>query len=123
MALSNISKTHMDNLILSLTDKNHNLIDIVKRNHSDYAQLKLISKQIEMLKSEAYSIINNSKTQNELSNIDIGFKLVSGQYYYLYEKNKKKYFSLISPHEWKTKNKFLNKYYYDYDKHFVVINE
>ena len=129
MALSNIDKSHVENLLLSLnsnTNHNHNMLEVVKSNHADYSQLKLIAKQINMLRQEALEIINNSNEQNELHRIKTSFKLVSGNYYFLYEKTelKERYFSLISPEEWdKSKanfqDKFLGKYFYDFDKKFV----
>ena len=134
MSLSNLDKTHLDELLLSLNTQNEysNSLEAVKANHAEYAQLKLIAKQINGLRSQALEIINNSKTQQELHKIKTTLKLVSGNYYYLYEKksNKQdeayKYFSLISNEEWnKTKSKFndifLGKYLYDFDKQFIKI--
>ena len=141
MALSNINKNHMEELLLSLntmTNENHNILELVKSNHSEYAQLKLIAKQINMLRGEALQIINNSKKQEKLHKIKTLFKLVSGETYYLYKKiysnsnsnesesvseSESEYFSLISPKEWGENNlnldKFIGAYYYDFDKKFV----
>jgi hypothetical protein len=140
MALSNLDKNHVDGLLLSLKGNDNqiaNTIEAVKANHADYAQLKLISRQIEMLKQEALNIINNSISQSELHQISKSFKLTSGNNYYLYEKqlnvttstskitsptkitSTTKYFSLISPEEWgephlnKNEIKYLGKYLYD----------
>ena len=71
-------------------------------------------KQINGLRSKALEIINNSKTQNELHKINTKLKLVSGNYYYLYEKKSNKnsdsfkYFSLISNEEWNNTSKFIH---------------
>ena len=133
MALSNLDKSHMEELLLSLntmTNENHNVLELVKSNHSEYAQLKLIAKQINMLRGEALQIINNSKEQEKLHKIKTLFKLVSGKTYYLYKKNNTKektgseleYFSMISPKEWgdgDNRDVFMGAYYYDYDKKFV----
>jgi len=127
MALSNLNKTHLDDLLLSLNDninESNNQLELVKSNHSQYSQLKLIAKQMEMLRNEARNIINSSNLQNELHNIKKTCKLVSGNYYYLYEKDTKKYFSIISPAEWISSNvnfsdSFLGKFYYDFDKQFI----
>ena len=143
MALSNLDKNHMENLLLTLntmTNEKHNILELVKSNHSEYAQLKLIAKQINMLRGEALEIINNSKEQEKLHKIKTLFKLVSGKTYYLYKKNdsvnknesvsepesdsesESEYFSMISPKEWgvvDNKDKFLGAYYYDFDKKFV----
>ena len=135
MALSNLDKSHMEELLLSLntmTNEKHNILELVKSNHSEYAQLKLIAKQINMLRGEALEIINNSKEQKKLHKIKTLFKLVSGKTYYLYKKNdsvnknesdsESEYFSMISPKEWgvvDNKDTFLGAYYYDFDKKFV----
>ena len=102
MALSNISKTHLDDLMLSLYE-NDNVIESVKASHSDYAQLKLIAKQINMLKAEADLIVKQSLIRSELEKIKKSFKLVSGNTYYVYENehgNEGKYFYIISTNEW-----------------------
>lgn len=119
MSLSNIDKEHQENLFLSLQE-NQNTIDIIKANHSNYAKLKEISDQIAYLQNKAKLIIEDSIFQNQLHQIEKRFKLVSGNYYYLYEKNNKKYFSIISPEEWKTNSLFCGKYFYDYDKQFKL---
>ena len=118
MSLSKIDKEHQKNLFLSLQE-NQNTIDIIKADYSNYAKLKEISEQINHLQEKAKQIIEDSIYQNELQQIVKSFKLVSGNYYYLYEKDNKKYFSLISPEEWNLNDKiFCGKYFYDYDKQF-----
>ena len=118
MSLSKIDKEHQENLFLSLQE-NQNTIDIIKADYSNYAKLKEISEQINHLQEKAKEIIEDSIFQNELQQIIKSFKLVSGNYYYLYEKDNKKYFSLISPEEWNLNDKiFCGKYFYDYDKQF-----
>lgn len=118
MSLSKIDKEHQEKLFLSLQE-NQNTIDIIKADYSNYAKLKEISEQINYLQNKAKQIIEDSVFQNELQQIEKPFKLVSGNYYYLYEKDDKKSFSLISPEEWKSNNKlFCGKYFYDYDKQF-----
>lgn len=120
MALSNISKEHLQNLFISL-NQTDNTIDIIKSNHSQYARLKQIAKQIQYLKNEALNIINESSIQNELHKIKKNFRLVSGNHYYLYQKdNLEKYFSLISPKEWDNKDIYIGKYFYDFDKQFIL---
>ena len=128
MALSNISKEHVSSLMASLS-KDENKIEIIKGNHSDYAQLKLIAKQIAMLQLEAKNIIEQSAVRNELHKIKKTAKLVSGNYYYIYKKiiteiETEKYFSILSPEDWNNSSvsfndTFIGKYYYDFDKQFV----
>ena len=135
MSVSNIDKDHSDNLFLSLNrGKNidSNTVEIIKSNHSNYAQLKLLYVQMKQLESHAKEIIENAEKQNELHQIKKNFRLVSGSKYYLYEKNGEKFFSLISKEEWgilknnnenneKNKIVFKGSYYYDYDKQFVLL--
>jgi hypothetical protein len=133
MSLSKIDKNHMNSLLATLNNKDLNVIECIKNNHAHYAKLKQIDKQIEHLKKEAYSVIRDAETQNELHSIGKTFKLVSGNYYFLYSKENtnintdtntdekiKKYFSLISPLEWSNKDTFVGKYLYDYDKQFIL---
>ena len=122
MALSNIDKKHLESLILALNDTNLNKIDSVKSNHVNYAKLKFIAKQMYSLKQEAIEIVNDSVFQKELHDLKTPFKLTSGNYYYLYENKSKKFFSLISPAEWNNNIHFLGKYFYDYDKQFILVN-
>ena len=123
MSLSKIDKKHLNELILSLNNENQNKLEIIKSNHSNYGKLKMISEQINRLKIDALNIINDSIKQNELQNLKTTFKLVSGKNYYLYENNEKKYFSIIGPNEWNNKDRFISKFYYDYDKQFIKIDE
>ena len=131
MSLSTIDKSHLDELMLSLYE-NDNALEAIKASHSDYAQLKLIAKQINMLKNEAKLVLDRSIIRSELEKIKKTFKLVSGNTYYIYEKHcesgyNNKYFSIISPEEWlngniEFKDIFIGKYYYDYDKQFVLLD-
>ena len=75
-------------------------------------------------RQEAMEIVNDSVFQKELQDLKTPFKLISGNYYYLYENKskKKKFFSLISPDEWNNNIHFLGKYFYDYDKQFILVN-
>lgn len=132
MSLSNIDKNHSDNLFISLNQNKNldsNTIEIIKSNHSQYAQLKLLYFQMKHLESQAKEIIENAEKQNELHQIKKNFRLVSGETYHLYEeKNGDKYFSLLSPKEWnlsknnkkQKQNTYIGSYYYDYDKQFVL---
>lgn len=123
MSISKIDKKHLNELILSLNNDNQNKLEIIKSNHSNYGKLKMISEQINRLKMDALNIINDSIKQNELQNLKTNFKLVSGKNYYLYENNEKKYFSMIGPNEWKNNDRFISKFFYDYDKQFIKIDE
>ena len=122
MAISNIDKNHLENLMISLNN-NENQLEFIKSNHVHYSKLKFIFQQMNSLKNEAVKVIQEAQIQNELFNIKKSFQLVSGTTYYVYEKeNKEKYFSLISPEEWNNhKHTFIASYYYDYDKQFILL--
>ena len=69
---------------------------------------------------------NELKELSELNDIVYGasynFVPRVGQKYHLYQKEDgDKYFSMISPTEWTSKDLFLNSYFYDYDKTFVLV--
>lgn len=123
MSITNISSSHLKDLMISL-NQNENKLELLKSNHSQYAQLKLISNQMEMLKTQAKQILNEINIQNDLHSIHKNFQLISGNTYYLYSKNEHKFLSLISPQEWgdALTSKFEGKYFYDYDKQFNCIS-
>lgn len=122
MSITNISSSHLKDLMISL-NQNENKLELLKSNHSQYAQLKLISNQMEMLKIQAKQILNEINIQNDLHSIHKNFQLISGNTYYLYSKNEHKFLSLISPQEWGNAltGKFEGKYFYDYDKQFIEL--
>lgn len=123
MSISNISKEHLSGLFLALSE-DENVVETIKSNHVHYANLKMIYQQMQSLKTKALNLIEDAKIQNELQTIKKNFKIVSGTTYYVYQKsNNSKYFSLISPEEWESnKDQFLGRYYYDYDKQFILMN-
>ena len=149
MSLSNIDKTHLEELCLSLnqyTNSSHNQLEILKSNHVQYARLKQIARDMQRLRNEAMEAINDANFQAELHAMKYTFKLTSGNTYYVYEKhnsetnqnnqknqknqtnqnnqNNQKYLSLISPKEWSSNtDTFIGKYFYDYDKQFVKVED
>lgn len=123
MSLSKIDKEHANNILASLNENsNNNELEILKTNYLHYGKLKQIAKQMEKLKEEALEIIKESNFQHELQNVECSCKKVSGTTYYLYKKEGKLIFSLISPNEWHTNYEFIGSYLYDYDKTFVKID-
>lgn len=122
MALDRIDNDHLNKLLFSLErNKNDLLLENIQRNHVEYGQLKLISKQIQLLKQQAIDIINQANINTKLLNIKCNFKLTCGNKYYLYNNNDDLLsWSLINPCEWSERNykDFLGEYLYDYDKSF-----
>ena len=152
MSLSNIDKTHLEELCLSLnqyTNSSHNQLEILKSNHVQYARLKQIARDMQRLRNEAMEAINDANFQAELHAMKHTVKITSGNTYYVYEKhnsetnqnnqnnqnnqtnqnnqnnqNNQKYLSLISPKEWSSNtDTFIGKYFYDYDKQFVKVED
>ena len=127
MALTSLDKENVNRLLnmLHINDNNHNnytdMLDI-RTNYMSYSKLHLIAKQIEFLKKEAIEILNNHNINNDLKYITCNFRKVPGTYYYIYEKNKNKILSLISPSDNPPFENFLFKTYYDYDYQFYIIN-
>ena len=126
MALSNLDKDNLYRLfnMINITDNdNQKIINNVKSNNTTYAKLQLITKQIEMLKQEAIQIMNENNVLNEYNNIECNFRKTPGNYYYIYEKNNKKFLSMISPNEWNTYEKFVEKVYFDFDYNFYKVTD
>jgi hypothetical protein len=124
MALSNIYDQHLQSLMqdLSISEiQNHNLVEKIQEDHSSYAQLKLIEKQMNMLKLEAKNIIETSLFNKNLHHIKCGCKKYPGNYYYLYL-DQDYYFSIIAPDQWEFNGQFMGKYYYDFDHSFSLVN-
>tara|TARA_A100001015_G_scaffold319729_1_gene443592 strand:+ start:1159 stop:1536 length:378 start_codon:yes stop_codon:yes gene_type:complete len=125
MALSNLNKENITNLfnMLHIRDNNEKLIETIKGNYASYARLELISKQMEMLRREAESILTNHQINLDFQKIQCNFKKVPGNYYYVYENKDIRFLSIISPNEWFVPpEKFITKVLFDYDNIFYTIN-
>ena len=122
MALSNLNKDTLTRLFNMININNDNNIHEIKSNYSTYSKLELIAKQIKYLEDEALNILEEHNINNSLNDIKCNFKKVPGKYYYLYIINGEIKLSMISDDEWNTYEKFLGKFYYDYDYNFKKIN-
>lgn len=126
MALSNISKEHLNNLLAisnySDLDKNK-VIQSIQRNINNYGKLKTLFRQLQFIKNEINEVLQESIISSELDKVKCNFKKIPGNHYYLY-KNKKNdmLFSLISPKEWDKYQCYLGEYLYDYDLTFNKID-
>ena len=124
MTLSNLDKNTLKNLfkMINLEENNNDkLIQSIKNDYLTYSKLKMISNQINILKSEANNILKHHKFNIDISNIECNFKKTPGTYYYLYKK-KDLYLSLIPPHEWwGDPGQFITKLYYDHDLTFYKV--
>ena len=63
---------------------------------------------------------------DDLHSIDCAFEKVSGNTYHVYEKDSKKYLSMLSPDDWNGSvplfvGIYIESVYYDYDKTFKSI--
>jgi hypothetical protein len=86
-------------------------------------KLDLILRQIQYLQEEAKKILMDASIDEELHRIKCNFQKKIGDIYHLYEKDDgEKYFSILSPEEWKTPpHKFCATYRLDYDRSFKQI--
>ena len=125
MALSNLDKDNLTRLFQMINidhySNNQNALTNIRNDYSNYGKLELIAKQISFLQNEAVNIYNNHELNSDINKIECNFKKVPGTYYYLYEKNNKKFLSLISNDEWCFYDKFICKVLYDYDCNFKCI--
>lgn len=125
MALSRINKDHV-NAIISTTNleelEKNKLLEAVQSNSNNYAKLKVLFKQMEFIKNEIDSLVNESIETNYLQNVECRFKKIPGKYYYLYKNSDGKlFFSILSNKEWTTNNEYVGKYFYDFDLNFQKI--
>jgi hypothetical protein len=125
MALSNIDKKHLNQLI-SIPNLNelHNdkIVKAVQRNSNNYAKLKVLFKQMESIKREIEEVVKESVEAENLEKITCNFKKIPGKNYFLYQKpNNELFFSMLSPKEWNSKNNFIEEYFYDYDHTFQKV--
>lgn len=118
MFYSEIDEVNVDNILLGLNIDTDQLSRL-KNTYLQYGKLTHIIKQMQNLQNETLNLINDSNTQHFLHNIQCGCKKVCGTTYYLYEKDNKLFFSLISPKEWNKKKIFKGSYYYDYEETFI----
>lgn len=127
MALSNISKEHLNNLleITNLNDlNNEKIIQSIQRNSNNYGKLKTLFRQLQFIKNEINEVLQESIVSNELEKIKCNFKKRPGNNYYLYlNKKNKRFFSMLSPKEWDKYDDYLGEYLYDYDLTFNKINQ
>lgn len=72
--------------------------------------INMYKEQINKLDNKCKNLLKNSHLNFELNTIDISFRKSINKPYYLYLNSKGKYFSLISPNEWETKDKYLGCY-------------
>jgi hypothetical protein len=134
MALSNISKKHVNQLL----ETKYNQIDKY-REHDNLileattnAKLKLLFKQLDFITKEINQVIDEALTNNELNSIKCSFTKIPGKTYHVYchqNSNSKKmqnnfndwYFSMISPLEWNNKT-YIASFQYNIDGSYTKIN-
>jgi hypothetical protein len=115
MALSNISKNHLNELIKSENNQiisNHNHLSILKGNSSSLAKMTILIRQLNFIKDEMNSVLEEANLNNILNNIETRFKKYPGNTYHLYKKNTDDslYLSLLSPNEFNPYNNYLGSY-------------
>tara|TARA_B100001057_G_C22562992_1_gene838062 strand:- start:347 stop:733 length:387 start_codon:yes stop_codon:yes gene_type:complete len=121
MAITNISKEHLEELILSLNKtelEDSKVIQKIQRNSNNYSKIKTLYKQYLFIKNELEEIVRDTIETNNLEKVKCNFKKICGNNYYLYNHKIKNelFFSIIAYNEWNNDNiEYLGKYLYDYD--------
>ena len=114
MALSNISKHHLNELIKSENNQiisNHNHLSILKGNSSSLAKMTMLIRQLNFIKEEMSNVLEEANLNKILNNIETRFKKYPGNVYNLYKKtDDSMYLSLLSPEEFSTKDFFMGSY-------------
>tara|TARA_A100001035_G_C27652665_1_gene439992 strand:+ start:68 stop:451 length:384 start_codon:yes stop_codon:yes gene_type:complete len=127
MSITNLSKDIVSSLFqpLILSELSESkTIDKIKSDSASYSKLKLLAQQAELLKMQIKEVIQDGILNNNLHDVDCGFKKVSGNTYYLYKKKDDKYFfSLLSPQDWNDSPpyEYVASYLYDHDKCFRLL--
>ena len=127
MSITNLSKDIVSSLFqpLILSELSESkTIDKIKSDSASYSKLKLLAQQAELLKMQIKEVIQDGILNNNLHDVDCGFKKVSGNTYYLYKKKEDKYFfSLLSPQDWNDSPpyEYVASYLYDHDKCFRLL--
>ena len=125
MALTNCNKDVITNLFRMLNNNDvhsNKLVETVKTDSSTYAQLALISEQINFLKTQAANILEKHMLTNDANSAQCKCKKTPGNYYYLYRHNNELILSIVSPEDGINYDTFLCKYYYDFDFIMKPIN-
>ena len=128
MSINNLSNDLVTSLFQPLIISelsNQNIIDKIKSDAANYSKLKLLAQQAHFLKSQIDSVIQEGILNNNLHEVPCRFKKISGNYYYLYQKdNLEYYFSMLSPYDWNNNppHTFIAKFLYDFDKCFRIIS-
>ena len=127
MSITNLSKDIVSSLFqpLILSELSESkTIDKIKSDSASYSKLKLLAQQAELLKMQIKEVIQDGILNNNLHDVDCGFKKVCGNTYYLYKKKDDKYFfSLLSPQDWNDSPpyEYVASYLYDHDKCFRLL--
>ena len=129
MALTNISKDHVNNLLLDLNTPQLNQDKIMKsiqKNSNQYSKLQVLFKQLANIREEINLVIQETLETDNLEKIECRFKKIPGNHYYLYSKlnSNKLFFSMLDPKEWnfEKNNEYVGKYLYDYSLNLQKID-
>lgn len=125
MSINNLSKDIVLKLFEPLANielSESQIVDKIKSDAANYAKLKLLAEQAQLLKAQIKNVIDEGLLNSNLHDIECRFIKVSGSTYHLYKKNDGTYyFSMIAPDEWTIKDQFIKSYLYDHDKCFKML--
>ena len=122
MSITRIDKEHLNSIIEvpNLKDlEKSKILEAVQRNSNNYSKLKILFKQMENIKNEINTVVNESIEAEYLQSVDCKFKKIPGKNYFLYKKNNNDlFFSMLSPKEWSSPHEYIGEYFYDFDLTF-----
>ncbi|MCW8853359.1 MAG: DUF2452 domain-containing protein [Gammaproteobacteria bacterium] len=89
------------------------------------AKLKVIADQIKSLQTEAKSVLEEARLDQDLHRAECNFKRIPGKIYHLYQKNNgNTYFSMLSPDDWggSMPHKYIDSYRLENDMSWLPVD-
>ena len=89
------------------------------------AKLKVIADQIKSLQTEARSVLEEARLDQDLHRAECNFKRIPGKIYHLYQKtNGNTYFSMLSPDNWagRMPHDYINSYRLENDMSWLPLD-
>ena len=120
MALSNTSKDVATRLFESLLPSDS--LASIKGDHSAYAKLTLLAKQMKLLQEQAEQVLHESQLNADLKALPTNAGRVPGRVYHLYTQNDTKVLSIIAPNEWQQYDQHHGAFLYDFDHTFKSVD-
>jgi hypothetical protein len=95
-------------------------------NNRVSAKLRVIADQIRALQTEARTVLEEARQDQDLHHAECQFKRIPGRLYHLYKKSDgKRYFSMLSPDDWKgqSPHTYVNSYRLENDMSWTPLEK